>query len=44
VPVLVARREGILDILDDAPTGDLPTGSVVPSERLPEQELVGAST
>ena len=27
----------------DAPKGDLPTGSVVPSERLPEQELVGAS-
>ena len=44
VPVLVARREGILDMaVYDAPKGDLPTGSVVPSERLPEQELVGAS-
>jgi hypothetical protein len=27
----------------NAPKGDLPTGNVVPSERVPEHELVGAS-
>jgi Na+/H+-dicarboxylate symporter len=44
VPVLVARREGILDMaVYNAPKGDLPTGNVVPSERVPEHELVGAS-
>jgi hypothetical protein len=44
VPVLVAGREGMLDMaVHDAPKGNLPTGGVVRSERLPVQELAGAS-